>query len=89
MKRLLSADIIYIDAKKKDTNCIVAKYHNQCQVANKLFKFDRGVVVHGGSPVPTVNTTHGSVYDIAGKGKANPQPLNCGVTQALLFGLAA
>jgi len=41
------------------------------------------VVVHGGSPVPTVTTTHGSAYDIAGKGKANPQPLNLGVTQAL------
>ena len=89
MKRPLSADIIYIDAKKKGTNGIVAKYHDQCQIANKLLEFDRGVVVHGGSPVPTVTTTHGSALDIAGKGKADPQPLTCGVTQALLFGLAA
>ncbi len=71
----LSADIIYIDAQTKGTNGIVAMYHDQCQIANKLLEFDRGVVIHGGSPVPTVTTAHGTAYDIVGHGKANPQPL--------------
>lgn len=71
----VSADIVYIDAQAKGVNGIVAMYHDQCQIANKLLEFDRGVVIHGGSPVPTVTTAHGTAYDIVGQGKANPQPL--------------
>lgn len=78
----LSADIVYIDAKQKGTDGIVAMYHDQCQIANKLLEFDRGVVIHGGSPVPTVTTAHGTAYDIVGQGKANPQPLSRGVALA-------
>lgn len=78
----VSADIVYIDAQKKGVNGIVAMYHDQCQIANKLLEFDRGVVIHGGSPVPTVTTAHGTAYDIVGQNKANPQPLARGVALA-------
>lgn len=78
----LSADIVYIDAQAKGTNGIVAMYHDQCQIANKLLEFDRGVVIHGGSPAPTVTTAHGTAYDIVGQDKANPKPLARGVKLA-------
>lgn len=77
-----SADIVYIDAKAKGVNGIVAMYHDQCQIANKLLEFDRGVVIHGGSPVPTVTTAHGTAFDLVGQGKANPRPLARGVALA-------
>ena len=51
-------------------------YHDQCQIANKLLEFERGIAIHDGSPVPTVTTGHGTAYDIVGPGKANPIPLN-------------
>ena len=48
-------------------------YHDQGQIALKLLGFDRGVTVHGGLPTPITTPAHGTAYDIAGKGSANPQ----------------
>ena len=38
----------------------------------KLVGFDQGVTLLGGFPVPLLTPAHGSAYDIAGKGVANP-----------------
>jgi len=47
-------------------------YHDQGQIAMKLIGFDQGVTVLGGFPFPIATAAHGSAYDIAGKGIANP-----------------
>lgn len=69
------ADTIYVNARNEDIDDIVAMYHDQCQIANKLLEFERGIAIHGGSPVPTVTTAHGTAFDIVGEGSANPEPL--------------
>ena len=38
----------------------------------KLVGFDQAVTLLGGFPVPFLTPAHGSAYDIAGKGIANP-----------------
>jgi len=48
-------------------------YHDQGQIAMKLMGFDKGVTVQGGLPVPITTPAHGTAYDIAGKGVANPE----------------
>ncbi len=70
-----SADIVYVEARNKNFDGIVTMYHDQCQIANKLLEFERGIAIHGGSPVPTVTTGHGTAFDIVGQGKANHTPL--------------
>lgn len=71
----VSADFVYVDARAKGFDGIVAMYHDQCQIANKLLDFDRGISIHGGTPVPTVTTAHGTAFDIVGTGRANPEAL--------------
>jgi 4-hydroxythreonine-4-phosphate dehydrogenase len=51
---------------------VVTMYHDQGQIAMKLMGFSRGVTVQGGLPVPITTPAHGTAFDIAGQGKANP-----------------
>jgi 4-hydroxythreonine-4-phosphate dehydrogenase len=51
------------------------------QIATKLLGFDRGVTVHGGLSVAIATPAHGSAFDIAGRGIANPE----GITRAFLI----
>ena len=51
---------------------VVTMYHDQGQIAMKLMGFWRGVTVQGGLPIPILTPAHGTAFDIAGQGKANP-----------------
>lgn len=54
---------------------VVTMYHDQGQIAMKLMGFEQGVTVHGGLPCPITTPAHGTAYDIAGQGVANPQAM--------------
>ena len=47
-------------------------YHDQGQIAMKLMGFDRGVTFLGGCPFPILTPAHGTAYEIAGRGVADP-----------------
>jgi 4-hydroxythreonine-4-phosphate dehydrogenase len=66
------ADTIFLKARDGKLDAIVTMYHDQGQVAVKLMGFERGVTVQGGLPVPITTPAHGTAFDIAGTGKANP-----------------
>ena len=69
------ADTIFVRATRKDGagyDGVLTMYHDQGQIAMKLMGFDRGVTVPGGLPIPIATPAHGTAYDIAGKGIANP-----------------
>ena len=70
------ADTIFVRAKKGACDAIVSMYHDQGQIAMKLMGFERGVTVQGGLPIPITTPAHGTAFDIAGQGKANPQGLH-------------
>lgn len=69
------ADTIFVRAKKGRCDAVVSMYHDQGQIAMKLMGFERGVTVQGGLPIPITTPAHGTAFDIAGQGKANPQGL--------------
>lgn len=69
------ADTIFLRIKKGNYNAIVSMYHDQGQIATKLLGFDRGITVHGGLPIAIATPCHGSAFDIAGQGKANPESI--------------
>lgn len=67
------ADTIFIKAyKNKEFDALVTMYHDQGQIAMKLIGFDKGVTVQGGLPFPIITPAHGTAFDIAGKGIADP-----------------
>jgi 4-hydroxythreonine-4-phosphate dehydrogenase len=69
------ADTIFLRIKQGNYNAIVSMYHDQGQIATKLLGFDRGITVHGGLPIAIATPCHGSAFDIAGRGKANPESI--------------
>ncbi len=54
---------------------VVAMYHDQGLIPFKLLHFHDGVNVTIGLPLVRTSVDHGTAYDIAGKGLANPQSL--------------
>jgi len=69
------ADTIFLRRENEQLHGIISMYHDQGQVATKLLGFDRGVTVHGGLPAPITTPAHGTAFDIAGQGIANPQAI--------------
>lgn len=66
------ADTIWLRARRGDYDVVVSMYHDQGQIALKLLGFERGVTILGGLPVPIATPAHGTAYDIAGRGIADP-----------------
>ena len=69
----LPSDTVYLRAHKGEFDVVVSMYHDQGQIAMKLIGFDRGVTLIGGYPMWIATPAHGTAYDIAGQGIANPQ----------------
>jgi 4-hydroxythreonine-4-phosphate dehydrogenase len=69
-----AADTLFlkVQGEHRQFDGIVTMYHDQGQIAMKLMGFWRGVTVQGGLPVPIFTPAHGTAFDIAGQGKANP-----------------
>lgn len=67
------ADTVFLSAIKGGFHAVLTMYHDQGQIAMKTMGFDRGVTMLGGLPFPVCTPAHGTAYDIAGKGVANPR----------------
>ena len=86
-----SADTAFVRAIKTDGSGydgVVTMYHDQGQIAMKLMGFERGVTVQGGLPIPITTPAHGTAYDIAGRGIANPQAMKNAFDIACKMGLS-
>lgn len=66
------ADTLFIKLFNKEYQAAVTMFHDQGQIAMKLKGFDQGVTVMAGLPSPVTTCSHGSAFDIAGQGIANP-----------------
>ena len=78
----LPPDTIFVRARRGDFNGVVTMYHDQGLIAMKLLGFDQGVSVSGGLSIPIMTTSHGTAYDIAGKGIADPGAFQAAVRLA-------
>lgn len=56
-------------------DCTVALYHDQGMIPFKLEHHEDGVNVTLGLPIPRTSPDHGTAFDIAGKGIANPNSM--------------
>jgi 4-hydroxythreonine-4-phosphate dehydrogenase len=60
----------YWNSQNKD--CTIALYHDQGMIPFKIKNYGKGVNVTLGLPLPRTSPDHGTAFDIAGKGIANP-----------------
>jgi len=68
----LPADTMFHAAARATYDAAIAMYHDQALIPIKTLDFDRGVNVTLGLPFIRTSPDHGTAFDIAGKGMANP-----------------
>jgi len=68
-------DTIFHKAYKGEVDIIVCMYHDQGLIPLKMIAFDKGVNVTVGLPFIRTSPDHGTAYDIAWKGIADPSSM--------------
>jgi 4-hydroxythreonine-4-phosphate dehydrogenase len=71
----LSADTMFHEAARRTYDVALCMYHDQALIPIKTLAFDHGVNVTLGLPFIRTSPDHGTAFDIAGSGKANPASL--------------
>lgn len=68
-------DTVFYKASRGDYDAVVCMYHDQGLIPFKLLHFDDGVNITLGLPIVRTSVDHGTAYDIAGTGVADPSSL--------------
>jgi 4-hydroxythreonine-4-phosphate dehydrogenase len=71
----LPADTLFVRAARGEFDAVVAAYHDQGLVPVKLLAFGHAVNVTLGLPFARTSVDHGTAFDIAGSGTADPGSL--------------
>ncbi|MEK6704137.1 MAG: 4-hydroxythreonine-4-phosphate dehydrogenase PdxA [Planctomycetota bacterium] len=75
-------DTVFNRATRGDFDLVVAMYHDQGLIPVKLLGWDRAVNVTVGLPVPRTSPDHGTAFDIAGRGLADPGSMKAAMALA-------
>lgn len=73
------ADGFFGTAQYKNFDGVLAMYHDQGLAPFKALAFDSGVNYTAGLPIVRTSPDHGTAYDIAGKGLADPSSLRAAI----------
>jgi 4-hydroxythreonine-4-phosphate dehydrogenase len=71
----LPADTMFHEAARQTYDCAICMYHDQALIPVKTIAFDDAVNVTLGLPFIRTSPDHGTAFDIAGTGTANPSSL--------------
>jgi len=71
----MPADTLFYKARNGHFDIVVAMYHDQGLAPLKMLAFGNAVNVTVGLPIIRTSVDHGTAYDIAGKGLADPASL--------------
>jgi 4-hydroxythreonine-4-phosphate dehydrogenase len=74
-------DTVFVRARRGDFDVVVACYHDQGLIPVKLVAFGQAVNVTLGLPIIRTSVDHGTAFDIAGQGIADPESM---ITAVLL-----
>jgi 4-hydroxythreonine-4-phosphate dehydrogenase len=83
------ADTIFVRAHRGEFDVVVACYHDQGLIPVKLLAFGQAVNVTLGLPIIRTSVDHGTAFDIAGKGIADPESMVSAVLLAARLAHAA
>jgi 4-hydroxythreonine-4-phosphate dehydrogenase len=70
-----SADTLFHRDARQRYDVVLGMYHDQVLIPAKTLAFDRAVNVTLGLPFVRTSPDHGTAFDIAGSGKADPSSL--------------
>ena len=75
-------DTMFTPAARKRYDVAICMYHDQALIPLKTLDMDHGVNVTLGLPIVRTSPDHGTAYDIAGKGVADPSSLIAAIVLA-------
>ena len=75
-------DTMFTPAARQRYDVAICMYHDQALIPLKTLDMDHGVNVTLGLPIVRTSPDHGTAYDIAGKGVADPSSLIAALTLA-------
>jgi len=78
----LPADTVFVRALRGEFDAVLAPYHDVGMTAVKVAGFGRGVNVTLWLPFPRTSPDHGTAFDIAGKGIADPSSMRAALELA-------
>ncbi len=67
----IASDVIFHRAVEGDYDAVISLYHDQGAIPIKLLAFESGVNLTLGIPIIRTSPTHGTAFEIAGRGLAN------------------
>ncbi|OWT56211.1 4-hydroxythreonine-4-phosphate dehydrogenase PdxA [Candidimonas nitroreducens] len=76
-------DTVFMRARQGEFDIVVAQYHDQGLIPVKYLGIDHGVNVTVGLPFVRTSVDHGTAFDIAGRGIADPRSLRAAYDMAL------
>ena len=79
----LPADTVFVRAMRGEFDAVLAPYHDVGMTAIKVAAFGRAVNVTLGLPFPRTSPDHGTAFDIAGTGRADPSSMRAAVEMAV------
>jgi len=79
----LPADTVFVRASRGEFDAVLAPYHDVGMTAIKMAAFGRAVNVTLGLPFVRTSPDHGTAFDIAGKGLADPSSMRKAVELAI------
>ncbi len=85
----LAADTVFVRAMRGEFDAVLAPYHDVGMTAIKVAAFGRAVNVTLGLPFPRTSPDHGTAFDIAGTGKADPSSMRAALELAAKLAVRA
>jgi len=79
----LPADTVFVRAMRGEFDAVLAPYHDVGMTAIKVAAFGRAVNVTLGLPFPRTSPDHGTAFDIAGTGRADPSSMRAALELAV------
>ncbi len=78
----MPADTLFHAAARRAYDAAICMYHDQALIPLKTIDFDGGVNITLGLPIVRTSPDHGTAFDIAGTGRANPASLIAAIKRA-------
>lgn len=78
----LPPDTVFMQARRGMYDLVVAQYHDQGLIPVKLLGVEDGVNITAGLPFVRTSPDHGTAFDIAGTGRADPRSLKTAIATA-------
>uniref|UniRef100_UPI0017C4DE4B 4-hydroxythreonine-4-phosphate dehydrogenase PdxA n=1 Tax=Ramlibacter sp. TaxID=1917967 RepID=UPI0017C4DE4B len=78
----LPGDTVFMQARRGRFDIVIAQYHDQGLIPIKLLGIEDGVNLTAGLPFIRTSPDHGTAFDIAGQGIADPSSLRAALCMA-------